>query len=107
MSYPGAVSSTPPHLGPVRESVHRASTPFAQQLLRLPPWAPLAAFFVLCLAAALITGPVGWTLFVLALALIGWMLYLSWPALGLNGRLMRIAVICFAVAVVVIQLVPR
>lgn len=83
------------------------SSPAANRLAGLPTWATTAAFVVLMVAAAIIGGPVGWVLYGVALAFVAWLLYLAWPYVSLNAKLMRIAVTLLVAAVVLVRLLPR
>ena len=87
----------------LRQSVTTASAPAA----RLPRWVPGAVAAVLLLAAAVIGGTSGWILLVAATLVVGWLLYLTWPHVGLNGRLLQLAVVVLVYALVLVRLVPR
>ena len=99
--------SAAPGPGPVRSAVERASQPALLQLAKLPVWLPFLALLLLILGGGLLGGAVGWVLVAVALAFVGWLLYLSWPRLTGVERLMRVAVLLLFLAVTVVQLVPR
>lgn len=74
----------------VRESVGRASLKPAAYLHHLPRWLPpvlLAAAFVGGLA---VRGWVGAALLFAVTAFLAWLAVLSWPALGVPGRAVRV-----------------
>ena len=60
----------------------------------------------LMLAGAFVPGW-GWVFLVVVLAILAWLLYLSWPRLTSPERLMRVAVLAMVVAVIVVRVVPR
>jgi hypothetical protein len=77
------------------------------RLNRLPKLLPLAILLSLLVAGALIGGPPGFFLMLLATAFVAWVLYLSWPVLTSSERLMRSAVLLLAVVMAVSVLFPR
>jgi uncharacterized protein DUF6703 len=87
----------------VRESVERASLKPAAYLHHLPRWLP-----PLLVAAAFVGGLVdrGWVgaalLFAVA-AFLAWLAALSWPALGAQGRAVRVLVLAALVGLALWQ----
>jgi len=77
------------------------------KLSRLPRLLPFAILLTLLVSGVLIGGPLGFVLMLLAAIFIAWVLYLSWPILSGSERLMRSAVLLFAVAMAVSVLFPR
>jgi Family of unknown function (DUF6703) len=76
-----------------RGGIERASLRPAAYLHHLPRWLPpllVAAFFVGGLA---VPGWGGTVLLLVVAAFAGWLAVLSWPAVGLQGRVLRVAAI--------------
>ncbi|NYG08143.1 hypothetical protein BJ986_002630 [Phycicoccus badiiscoriae] len=90
----------------LRERVTEASLPAVNALNRLPRAVPFLVVLALMVAGIFVPGW-GWLFLVLVLAFLGWTLYLAWPALDMNGRLGRVAVLLLAVAITITQAVPR
>lgn len=90
----------------MRESVEQASLPLITRLSRLPRVVPGLLVLALMLAGAFVPGW-GWVFLVVVLAILAWLLYLSWPRLTSPERLMRVAVLAMVVAVIVVRVVPR
>ena len=92
----------------MRQRFERASTPAILTLARLPRWAFPLLMAVLLLAGLMVS--VAWVggilLSLLVLALI-WLTALSWPALTVAGRLLRLVTICAAAAVAFARLTGR
>jgi hypothetical protein len=91
----------------LRQRIDHASLPLMTRLSRLPKLLPFAILLILLVAGALVGGPLGFVLMLAATAFIGWVLYLSWPLLSGTERIMRSAVLFFAVAMAVSVLFPR
>ncbi|HET8600482.1 MAG TPA: DUF6703 family protein [Segeticoccus sp.] len=108
LTYPHGVSATSRPASPgLRGAVERASMPLLTRLSRLPRVVPFLSMLALLLVGAFLGGPVGVVLVAVAALFLAWLLYLAWPKLGGNERLMRLAVIALVVAVAVVQLVPK
>lgn len=87
---PGAADGPP---GSVRATVARLSFPVLAALSRLPRW-----LLGVTLAAVLLTGLflqniAGIAVLSVVTLFVGWLLYLSWPALPAQGRLLRLLVV--------------
>lgn len=108
LTYPRAVSTTSrtPSTG-LRGAIERASAPVLTRLTTLPRVVPFLSMLVLLLVGAFVGGPVGFALVGVAVLFLAWLLYLAWPRLTGNERLMRAAVIALVVAVAVVQLFPK
>jgi hypothetical protein len=91
----------------LRHRIDQASLPLMTKLSRLPKLLPLAILLAVLGAGVLIGGPPGFILMLLVAVFITWVLYLSWPLLSGSERLMRSAVLLFAVAMAVSVLFPR
>ena len=87
----------------VRESVERASLKPAAYLHHLPRW-----LIPVLLAAALVGGLAvhGWAgaaLLLVVAAFLAWLATLSWPALGAQGRAVRVLVLAALVGLALWQ----
>jgi len=75
---------------PVRESVERASLKPAAYLHHLPRWLPSALLAVLFVGGLAVRGWAGAVLLLAVTAFLAWLATLSWPALGAQGRALRV-----------------
>lgn len=83
-----------------RQKFERASAPVILYLARLPRWAfPLLMAILLIAGLMVSSGIVGGLLLVLLVLTLIWLTALSWPALSLTGRILRVVTIAAAVAV--------
>ena len=87
--------------------MERASAPLLVRLSRLPRAVPFVVMLALIVAGLWVQGPWGFTLIMVGVLFLGWLLYLGWPVLAGSERLMRLAVIILGSALAVIQLFPR
>jgi hypothetical protein len=78
---------------PLRRTIERRSAPVLLALRGLPGWAPFLALLALLLGGLFAPAPIGAALLVLVAALVGWLVYLAWPALPPPGRMVRVAVL--------------
>lgn len=78
-----------PGAGPARRLVERRSAVLLVYLHQMPRWTMPLLIAALFLAGVFVPGVVGAALLVLLAAFLGWLSYLSWPALPGNGRLVR------------------
>jgi hypothetical protein len=88
---------------PFRRRVERRSAVLLGRIGRLPTWSPLVVVLGLTSAGLLVRGPVGALLLAVLALLLGWLSYLSWPALQPGGRLVRALVLALVVAAAVRQ----
>jgi len=91
----------------LRQRIDQASLPLMIRLSHLPKLLPFAIMLTLLVAGVLIGGPPGFVLMMLASTFLAWVLYLSWPVLTRTERLMRSAVLLFAVVMAISVLFPR
>jgi hypothetical protein len=77
----------------VRESVERASLKPAAYLHHLPRWLPAVLVAVLFVGGLAVRGWVGAVLLLAVTAFLAWLAVLSWPALGAQGRAVRVLVL--------------
>ncbi|MEO7751855.1 MAG: DUF6703 family protein [Terracoccus sp.] len=90
-----------------RSRVEHASAPLAARLNAAPR--PLALGVLVVVLAIGIVAPSPWSgiAFLLVALFVGWLLFLTWQRLTLPERLMRLAVLVLALAVAVVEIVPR
>jgi hypothetical protein len=80
----------------LRKSVEeRSALPMTFLFTQVPKWAAPAVLVVLLLAGFALANWVGGVAALLVLAFVGWLAYLSWPSLGISGRLLRGAMVIF------------
>lgn len=91
----------------VRQRIEAASLPILARLSGLNRLIPFVVMLALLLLGVLAGGVLGFVLVALATLLVAWLLYLSWPRLTSQERLMRFAVLLLAAAIAVVQLFPR
>lgn len=87
-----------PNASPFRTAVERRSAAVVVFLRRLPR--PVPGLLVIGIVAAGLLAPpaVGGTALLVAAALLGWLAFLTWPAMPLPGRMLRLVVIAMVVA---------
>jgi hypothetical protein len=68
---------------------------------------PFLVLLAVLVAGVVVSGPAGAVLVGLVAAVVGWLLALAWPALTRVERLGRVAVLLLAVALCLVQVVPR
>ncbi|MFI6181745.1 DUF6703 family protein [Nonomuraea sp. NPDC051191] len=80
----------------VRKAVERRSAiPMTFLFTQVPRWATPAVLVILLLAAFAVGNWLGGVAALVVLAFVGWLAYLSWPSLGVGGRLLRVAMVVF------------
>ncbi len=77
------------------------SFPLLTALTRLPRWLLGVTLAAALLAGLFLPGIGGIAVLTLVTAFVGWLLYLSWPALGNQGRVMRLLVLGLMVWLIV------
>jgi hypothetical protein len=100
---PAGGSLHAPDAGTARSSVERASARPLVFLRQLPAWVPLLAVLALLIAGFTLPGWIGATALLVIGLFLGWLGYLSWPALAARGRLLRVAAVAVVLALAVIQ----
>jgi hypothetical protein len=73
-------------------------------LAQLPRVVPFLLVFGLLLGGLLVPGAVGAGLLLLLAALLGWLLFLAWPALAAQHRVLRLGVLLLLVLSVLSRL---
>ena len=80
----------------LRKSVEeRSATPMAFLFTQVPKWAAPAVLVVLLLTGFAVNNWLGGVAVLPVLAFVGWLAYLSWPSLGVGGRLLRVVMLVF------------
>lgn len=89
-----------------RERIEESSLPVVNWLNGLPRFVPFLVILGLMVAGVLIPGW-GWVLLLPVVLFLVWTLYLAWPALAPSARAGRFAVVLMAVAITIVQAIPR
>ncbi|MFI7421085.1 DUF6703 family protein [Nonomuraea sp. NPDC049684] len=85
-----------PGAGGARKAVERRSAiPMTFLFTQVPRWATPAVLVILLLAAFALANWLGGVAALVVLAFVGWLAYLSWPSLGIGGRLLRVVMLVF------------
>lgn len=74
------------------------------RLNRLHKAVPIIAFVVVVVAGILLPAPWGGIVMLLAVAVLGWLLFLIWPHTSMPERMFRLAVIVLTTAVATTRL---
>ncbi|HRW18091.1 MAG TPA: hypothetical protein P5181_04530 [Dermatophilaceae bacterium] len=91
---------------PFRSRVEHASAPWIDKLNGMPRVLPFLVVLALMLAGAFVP-KVGFLFTLLIAVFLGWILFLTWPRLGLPEKLLRFAVLGMVLAMVAVQAFPR
>lgn len=86
------------HAPGLRGAVERRSAVPVVFLHRLPRWVLLVSIFALLVVGMVATGWLGAAALLVLALFLGWFGYLNWPALDLQGRLLRMATLALLVA---------
>ncbi|NUP62865.1 MAG: hypothetical protein HOV96_16060 [Nonomuraea sp.] len=73
----------------------RSAIPMTFLFTQVPRWVAPALLVILLLAGFALANWLGGVAALVVLAFVGWLAYLSWPSLGLGGRLLRVAMLVF------------
>lgn len=87
-----------------RADFERRSVRPLRRLSALPRWAVVFAVVGVLMVGLLVRGPLGAATLVLLAGFLGWLLALSWPALGPPARVVRLAVVAGLVTVAATRL---
>ncbi|GAA2205608.1 hypothetical protein GCM10009850_010660 [Nonomuraea monospora] len=81
-----------------RKAVERRSAvPMTFLFTQVPRWVAPALLVILLLAGFAVTNPLGGVAVLPVLGFVGWLAYLSWPSLGVGGKVLRVAMLTFLV----------
>jgi hypothetical protein len=89
-----------------RQRIESASLPALQRLNALPRAVPFLVVLALMVGGVVLPG-LGWLLLVPVVLFLVWTLYLGWPALDGGARAGRATVVLMALAITIVQAVPR
>jgi hypothetical protein len=93
---PGETLYTP-GAGPTRRRIERASAPLIVYLHQLPRLAPIGMLVVLLALGALLPAALAAVAIGLGVLFVGWLSYLSWPAVSTSAKATRLAIIALLV----------
>ena len=94
-----------PGAGGLRKAVEqRSAVPLTFLSTQVPRWVAPVVLVIFLLAGLAVTNPLGAVAVLPVLAFVCWLAYLSWPSLRIGGRLLRIVVIAFLVALIATRL---
>ena len=85
----------------VRQTVERASLKPAAYLHHLPRWLPPVLVAVPFIGGLAVHGWAGAAMLLVVAAFLAWLATLSWPALGTQGRAMRVLAVAVLIALAV------
>ena len=91
----------------LRSRIEHASYPVMERVNAVPRTAALVILAVVLAVGVFAPTPWSGIAFLLVSLFVGWLLYLTWPRLTMPERLMRLAVLALALAVAVVNLVPK
>ena len=91
----------------LRSRIEHASYPLMERVNALPRTVVLVVLATVLAVGILAPAPWSGIAFLLVSLFVGWLLYLTWPRLTMPERLMRLAVLALALAVAVVNLVPK
>ncbi|MEV0149181.1 MULTISPECIES: DUF6703 family protein [unclassified Nonomuraea] len=94
---PGERFFTPGATGLRRTVEARSAVPMTYLFTQVPRWVAPAALVILLLAGFAVANPLGGVAVLPVIVFVGWLAYLSWPSLGIGGKLMRVVVLTFLV----------
>ncbi|GAA1636578.1 hypothetical protein GCM10009733_037130 [Nonomuraea maheshkhaliensis] len=78
----------------------RSAVPMTFLFTQVPRWVAPVLLVILLLVGFAVANPLGGVAVLPVLAFIGWLAYLSWPSLGVGGKLLRVAMLTFLVLLV-------
>jgi uncharacterized protein DUF6703 len=92
-----------PGAGRARQSLERSSARPLVFLHQMPGWLPPVALLALLIVGFAVPGWTGAASLAGVALFLGWLGYVSWPALRVRGRLLRIAAVACVLALAVVQ----
>lgn len=100
---PAGDSLYTPSAGRSRQSLERSSARPLAYLHQLPGWLPPIVLLALLIVGLAMPGGTGAASLTVVALFLGWLGYLSWPALAVRGRLLRMAAVACVLALAVVQ----
>lgn len=97
---PGEQFFTPGATGMRKAVERRSAAPMAFLFTQVPRWVTPAVMVVLLLAGFAVQSWLGGLAALPVVVFVGWLAYLSWPSLGVGGKLLRVAMLTFLVLLV-------
>ncbi|MFG1702530.1 DUF6703 family protein [Nonomuraea sp. M3C6] len=91
---------TPGATGLRKAVEQRSAVPMTFLFTQVPRWVAPVVLVILLLAGFAVANPIGGVAVLPVIVFIGWLAYLSWPSLGIGGRLLRVAMLTFLVLLV-------
>ncbi len=91
----------------LRSRIEHASYPVMERVNALPRTVVLIVLVAVLAVGVLAPSPWSGIAFLVVALFVGWLLFLTWPRLTLPERLMRLAVLALALAVAIVDLVPK
>lgn len=88
---------TPGATGLRKAVEERSAVPLTYLSTQVPRWVAPVVLVVLLLAGFAVVNPLGGVAALVVLAFVAWLAYLSWPSLGVSGKLLRVAMMVFLV----------
>ncbi|MBE1591496.1 DUF6703 family protein [Nonomuraea angiospora] len=88
---------TPGATGLRKAVEQRSAVPMTYLFTQVPRWTAPTVLVVLLLAGFAVANPLGGVAVLPVIVFIGWLAYLSWPSLGIGGKVMRVAMLTFLV----------
>ena len=93
-----------PGASPLRRAVERRSAVALVFLSKLPRALPALAVLAILAGGIALPGWAGVVCLLLATAVLGWLLFLSWPSLPPPGRVLRLAAVGLTIGIAVTRL---
>lgn len=93
-----------PGASPARQAVERRSAAPLALLYQLPRWALPIGLAVVLIAGLAVGGVIGAVLLLALAVFLAWLAYLSWPSLGGQARVLRVAAGLVLLAIAVVRL---
>lgn len=101
--FPRGDSLYTPRAGSTRRSLEHSSARPLAFLHQLPGWVTPVALLALLVTGFAVPGWIGAVALVAVAGFLGWLAYVSWPALHGRGRLLRVTALAVVLALAVIQ----
>jgi hypothetical protein len=89
----------------MRKGIEERSAVAMAFLYQLPRWALPIGLAALLIAGLAISGVIGAVIILVLTVFLGWLAYLSWPSIGAQARVLRVAAAVVLIGLAVLQLV--
>jgi len=94
-----------PGASPARKAVERRSAAPLALLYQLPRWALPIGLAAVLIAGLALSGVLGAVIILVLAVFLGWLAYLSWPSIGAQARVLRVAAGLVLIALAAAQLI--